>query len=235
MKAGHRVVSEQEWLRARREFLQREKEFTRARDELNAARRALPWVKVAKSYSFEGPEGETGLDGLFGDCSQLLLYHFMFHPDWDSACKSCSFWADNYNGFHRHLLRRDVRLVAVSRAPLAKLQAFAGRMGWHFPWYSSLGSDFNYDYRVSFTEEQIASGSVDYNFGDNSFTPREAPGLSVFYRDENDDIFRTYSCYSRGLDMLNGAYHHLDLVPKGRDEDGLPFTMAWLDFQDNYL
>lgn len=200
MATNHPVVSEEEWLRARREFLQREKEFTRARDEHNAARRALPWLKIDKDYRFEGPGGAVGLGELFEGRSQLLLYHFMFHPDWDNACKSCSFWADGYNGFFRHLAQRDVTLVVVSRAPLAKLQAFAGRAGWRFPWYSSEGSDFNYDFRVSFSEEQIATGTVNYNFRDNSFTPQEAPGLSVFYR----------------------------------DEEGLPFSMAWLDFQHNY-
>jgi predicted dithiol-disulfide oxidoreductase (DUF899 family) len=171
---------------------------------------------------------------LFGECSQLVLYHFMFHPDWEEACKSCSFWADGYNGFYRHLAQRDVQLAVVSRAPLAKLQNFAGRMGWGFPWYSSEGSDFNHDYRVSFTDEQIASGSVDYNFCDSGFTPQEAPGLSVFCRPGDGHVYRTYSCYARGLDMLNGAYHHLDLVPRGRNEEGLPYSMAWLDFQDSY-
>ncbi len=234
MEPEHNVVPEREWLEARCAFLDKEKAFTRARDELNAARRELPWVQVEKDYRFVGPAGECGLAGLFGSHSQLILYHFMFHPDWEQACKSCSFWADGYNGFFRHLEQRDVALAAVSRAPIDKLQTFARRMGWHFPWYSSEGSDFNYDFRVSFTEEEIASGSVDYNFRETSFTPQEAPGLSVFFRDEDDVIYRTYSCYSRGLDMLNGAYHHLDLVPKGRDEAALPFTMAWLDFQDTY-
>ena len=234
MSVDHAVVSEQEWLRARREFLAREKEFTRARDEFSEARRALPWVLVEKDYTFSGAEGELNLSGLFGACSQLLVYHFMFHPDWNEACKSCSFWADSYNAFHRHLLQRDVRLVAVSRAPREKLASFAERMDWIFPWYSSEGTDFNYDFNVSFTEAERASGSVDYNFGPSSFIPEEAPGLSVFYRDEAGVVYRTYSCYSRGLDMLNGAYHHLDLVPHGRAEEGLPFPMAWLNFQDSY-
>ena len=231
---NHRVVSEAEWLESRREFLEREKAFTRAREELNQARRELPWLRVEKAYRFEGPQGELGLDDLFAGCSQLIVYHFMFHPDWEQACKSCSFWADNYNAFFRHLRQRDVELVAVSRAPLNKLADFADRAGWQFPWYSSVNSDFNYDFGVSFTDEQIATGTVDYNFGPSSFTPLEAPGLSVFYRDEDGALYRTYSCYSRGLDMLNGAYHHLDLVPRGRDEAGLAFPMAWLDFQDQY-
>ncbi len=234
MDLKHETVDEAAWLAARREFLEKEKDFTRARDELNATRRELPWMEVDKDYRFQGPGGECGLAGLFGDCSQLLLYHFMFHPDWEQACKSCSFWADGYNGFFRHLAQRDVALAVVSRAPLDKLQAFAGRMGWQFPWYSSAGSDFNYDFKVSFTEEEIATGTVDYNFRQSSFTPAEAPGLSVFYRDGEANVYRTYSCYARGLDMLNAAYHHLDLVPRGRDEVGLPFSMAWLDFQDSY-
>jgi predicted dithiol-disulfide oxidoreductase (DUF899 family) len=227
-------VDSETWLAARRELLEREKEFTSLRDELSAARRRLPWQAVEKEYCFQGRAGEVALHDLFNGRSQLLLYHFMFHPDWDEACKSCSFWADSYNAYYRHLNQRDVTLVAVSRAPLAKLQAFALRMGWHFPWYSSEGSDFNYDFGVSFTDEQIASGRVDYNFQMTEFTPQEAPGISVFYRDDENQVFRTYSCYARGLDMLNGAYHHLDLMPKGRDETELPYSMAWLNFQDSY-
>jgi predicted dithiol-disulfide oxidoreductase (DUF899 family) len=234
MATNHAVVSEQQWLAARRDFLDKEKAFTRARDELNAARRDLPWVQIDKDYRFRGVGGEISLADLFAGCSQLLVYHFMFHPDWEQACKSCSFWADGYNGYFRHLAQRDVSLVAVSRAPLEKLQAFAQRAGWEFPWFSSQNSEFNYDFRVSFTDEEIASGSVDYNFGPSSFTPTEAPGLSVFCRDPDGSIYRTYSCYSRGLDMLNGAYHHLDLVPRGRDEGSFPHPMAWLNFQDAY-
>jgi predicted dithiol-disulfide oxidoreductase (DUF899 family) len=230
----HQIVDETRWLEARRALLEREKEFTRLRDELNEERRKLPWVRITQDYRFTGATGEVSLDELFGGCSQLMVYHFMFHPDWDNACKSCSFWADGYNGFFRHLAQRDVQLVAVSRAPWAKLEAFAGRMGWQFPWYSSEISSFNHDYNVSFTPEEIASGSVHYNFRDTNFTPAEAPGLSVFTRNEVGEVFRTYSCYARGLDMLNGAYHHLDLVPAGRDEAGLPFSMAWVNFQDSY-
>ncbi len=229
-----KIVDSETWLAARRELLSREKEFTNLRDELSAARRRLPWQLVEKEYRFQGDAGDISLQELFDGRSQLLLYHFMFHPDWDEACKSCSFWADSYNAFYRHLNQRDVTLVAVSRAPVEKLQAFAGRVGWRFPWYSSYGSDFNYDFRVSFTDEQIATGSVDYNFRMTEFTSKEAPGISVFYRDDDNQVYRTYSCYSRGLDMLNGAYHHLDLVPKGRDETELSFSMAWLNFQDNY-
>ena len=232
--AEHMVVGADEWLAARVDLLTREKEFTRLRDELNATRREMPWTRVDKDYRFQGAQGEVGLVDLFAGRSQLLLYHFMFHPDWEEACKSCSFWADGYNAILPHLAQRDVTLVAVSRAPLEKLQAFAARMDWHFPWYSSAGSDFNYDFKVSFNDEEIASGRVNYNFRESEFTPQEAPGLSVFVRGEEDQVYRSYSCYARGLDMLNPAYQHLDLVPKGRDEEGLPFSMAWVGFHDSY-
>ena len=230
----HKVVAGEEWLAARLKLLAQEKEFTRLRDELTASRQELPWQKVEKDYCFQGSNGEVALADLFDGRSQLLLYHFMFHPDWQEACKSCSFWADGYNAITPHLAQRDVTLVAVSRAPLPKLQAFAARMGWNFPWYSSYGSDFNYDYQVSFTDEDIASGHVNYNFRETEFTPQEAPGLSVFMRDENGQVYRSYSCYARGLDMLNPAYHHLDLVPRGRNEGELPFTMAWVRLHDSY-
>lgn len=228
------VVDSETWLAARRELLSREKEFTRLRDALSESRRRMPWQLIDQDYVFQGPDGDLALADMFEGRSQLIVYHFMFHPDWNDACKSCSFWADSYNSFYKHLNQRDVSLAAVSRAPLEKLQGFASRMGWHFPWYSSLGSEFNYDFRVSFTEEQIVSGSVDYNFRDSKFGSSEAPGLSVFFRDEGGQIYRTYSCYARGLDMLNGAYHHLDLVPRGRDEADLPHSMAWLNHQDSY-
>lgn len=232
--AEHTVVGADEWLAARLELLQREKEFTRLRDELSASRRELPWVRVDKDYRFQGPVGEAGLAGLFAGRSQLMVYHFMFHPDWEEGCRSCSFWADGYNGFYQHLAQRDVTLVAVSRASLATLGTFARRMGWDFPWYSSLDSDFNYDFGVSFTDDEIASGTVHYNFRDTNFTPQEAPGLSVFCRDEDGQVYRSYSCYARGLDMLNAAYHHLDLVPGGRGEEDLPFSMAWVRLHDEY-
>jgi predicted dithiol-disulfide oxidoreductase (DUF899 family) len=228
-----KIVSREEWLAARKALLAREKEFTRARDALSAERRALPWVKVEKTYMFDGPDGRESLSGLFAGRSQLLAYHFMYGPGWEEGCKSCSFWADNYNGIDIHLAHRDVTLVAASRAPLAALEAYKKRMGWSFKWVSSLGSDFNADYHVSFTPEQQA-GPVDYNYEMRTFPSEEAPGVSVFAKDEAGAVYHTYSTYARGLDMLNGAYHLLDLVPKGRDEQNLPYGMAWLRHRDRY-
>ena len=229
--AGARVVPLAEWLDARKALLAHEKEFTRARDSLSAARRALPWVKVEKDYAFDGPKGRVPFGELFGGCGQLIVYHFMFHPDWTEGCKSCSFWADNYNGVAVHLNHRDTGLVAVSRAPYAKLAAYEARMGWSFPWYSSQDSDFNYDFGVSFRK---GSAGQNYNFGTAAFGGEEAPGVSVFARDSAGSIFHTYSTYARGLDMLNGAYHLLDLTPKGRDEDALDYPMAWVRRHDQY-
>jgi predicted dithiol-disulfide oxidoreductase (DUF899 family) len=229
-----KVVSEEDWLTARREHLAKEKEFTRLRDQLSKERRELPWVKVEKEYLFESQNGKQSLAELFEGNSQLIVYHFMFGPDWDEGCPSCSFWADNYSGIVIHLNHRDINLVAVSRAPLEKLDAYKKRMGWSFNWVSSYGNDFNWDYHVSFTPEEMKRGEVFYNFGVTSFPSDEGPGISVFYKNEKDEIFHTYSCYQRGLDMLNGAYHLMDLVPKGRDEDDLPFTMAWVRRHDQY-
>ena len=231
---SHAVVSREEWSAARKEFLAKEKEFTRLRDQLSQQRRELPWVKVEQAYAFDGPNGPESLADLFGGKSQLLIYHFMFGPDWEEGCKSCSFWADNYNGVSIHLAHRDVSLVAISRAPLDKLAAYKKRMGWDFKWVSSLGNEFNRDYHVSFTPEEMEKGDVYYNYRINKFPSDEAPGISIFYKDENGDIFHTYSCYSRGLDMMNGAYHYLDLVPKGRDETGLSYSMEWLYRHDQY-
>ncbi|MFN8062443.1 MAG: thioredoxin family protein [Vicinamibacterales bacterium] len=230
----HRIVSAEEWRNARRELLAKEKAFTQLRDELSRARRDLPWERVEKSYAFEGPRGTVALGDLFDGRHQLIVYHFMFDPAWETGCKSCSFWADNFNGITAHLRQRDTSLVAVSRAPLGTLQRFAERMGWSFPWFSSAGSDFNVDYHVSFTPDQLASGTVSYNYDARKAGPAELPGISVFYREDDGRLFHTYSCYARGLDMLNGAYHYLDLTPKGRDENGLPYTMAWLKLHDEY-
>jgi predicted dithiol-disulfide oxidoreductase (DUF899 family) len=232
--AKHAVVSEEKWLAARREHLAAEKEFTRARDRLSEARRALPWVKVGKAYSFRGPKGTQSLANLFEGRSQLIVYHFMFAPEWNEGCKSCSFWMDNFDGIISHLNQRDVRFVAVSRAPLEKLEAFKQRMGWQFKWVSSLDSDFNYDYRVSFTETEKAAGEVQYNYGRRKFFSSEGPGISVFRKDDDGTIYHTYSCYARGLDILNGAYNLLDLVSKGRDEETQPYTMAWVRLRDKY-
>ncbi|HUN49852.1 MAG TPA: thioredoxin family protein [Candidatus Sulfotelmatobacter sp.] len=230
----HQVVSAGEWLEARKALLAREKEFTRLRDELSRARRALPWVRVEKEYVFAGPHGSLTLADLFAGRRQLIVYHFMFGPDWEAGCKSCSFWADNYNGITVHLRQRDANLVVVSRAPVARLEAFRKRMGWSFPWVSSLGSDFNFDYQASFTAEAMAKGEVYYNYTRSEFPAEEAPGVSVFIKDDAGTIHHTYSCYARGLDMLNGAYHHLDLLPKGRDEENLPYHMDWVKLHDLY-
>jgi predicted dithiol-disulfide oxidoreductase (DUF899 family) len=228
------VVSREDWLAARKRHLAREKEFTRLRDELSRERRQLPWVKVEERYAFDTPAGKRTLSELFEGRSQLVVYHFMFGPDWEQACKSCSFWADNFNGVVVHLNHRDVTLVAASRAPLDKIEAFRKRMGWSFKWVSSFGDEFNNDFHVSFASEELAKGEVYYNYGMTKFPSDEAPGISVFYKDGDGQVFHTYSCYARGLDMLNGAYHYLDLVPKGRDEEELPFTMSWLRHHDRY-
>ena len=215
MEAEHRVVSHEEWLASRKRHLEREKAFTRLRDELSRERRELPWEKVEKDYRFATIAGERSLTQLFEGRRQLIVYHFMYGPDWSEGCKSCSFWADNFNGIDIHLAHRDLALVAVSRAPLAKIEAFKRRMGWTFRWVSSFGSDFNRDFGVSFTPEE-SQGEVDYNYTRQKFPADEAPGMSLFFRDGDGTVFHTYSCYARGLDMLNGAYHILDLAPKGK-------------------
>lgn len=229
-----RIVSPEDWIAARKEHLLKEKEFTRLRDRLSAERRALPWVRVDKEYVFDAPGGKESLSELFAGRSQLIVYHFMFHPDWNDGCKSCSFMADNFNGIVVHLQQRDVTLLAVSKAPLAKLEAFRQRMGWGFKWVSSFGNDFNQDFHVSFTSAEISTGDVYYNYGMRKFPVEEAPGISIFFKDTAGEVFHTYSCYGRGLDMMIGAYHYLDLAPKGRDEEGLPYTMAWLQLHDRY-
>jgi predicted dithiol-disulfide oxidoreductase (DUF899 family) len=230
----HRIVSRQEWIEARKALLAHEKEFTRARERLNEERRALPWVSVDKPYLFDSPEGMQTLADLFRGKSQLVVQHFMFGPDWNEGCKSCSFWADGFERMIPHLAARDTTLIAISRAPLSKLLAFKQRMGWTFDWVSSEGSDFNYDYAVSFTPDEIKSGAKVYNFGTSGFSVEEAPGISVFYRNEAGEIFHTYSCFARGLDMMNAAYHYLDLTPLGRHEEGLPYPMDWLRLRDRY-
>lgn len=230
---NHRIVSQTEWLGARKQLLTQEKEFTRLRDQLSQQRRELPWVKVEKLYVFDTPQGQETLADLFAGRSQLIIYHFMFGPEDEEACKSCSFWADNFNGIIPHLNQRDVTLLAVSRAPLEKLQAFHRRMGWNFKWVSSFHSDFNFDYDVSFPST-ATPGQYSYNYAPTESTGGESPGLSVFYKNASGEVFHTYSSYARGLDMVNVAYHYLDLTPKGRDEDNLAWPMAWLDFHDRY-
>jgi len=231
----NRIVSRDEWLAAREQHLSREKELTRLRDQLSAERRELPWVKVDKRYVFDGPDGRQTLADLFAGRSQLVVYHFMFGPGWAEGCPSCSWAADGFDANLVHLNARDVSFVAVSRAPLAQIQAFQKRMGWRFPWVSSHDTDFNRDYHVSFTPEEMAKGDAYYNFANNGFPSEEAPGVSVFYKDEKGDVFHTYSTYARGGEPMLAAYFFLDLVPKGRDEARLPFTMAWVRHHDRYV
>jgi predicted dithiol-disulfide oxidoreductase (DUF899 family) len=230
----HTIVSRDQWLEARRMLLAREKEFTRLRDELSRERRALPWVRIDKPYVFDGATGRQTLADLFENKRQLIVFHFMFGPDWDAGCKSCSFWADGFNGILAHLAQRDVAFAAISRAPLTRLQAFAKRLGWNFRWLSSAGSDFNFDFNVSFSAEALAAGKVTYNYAERETSMSDLPGISVFWRDDSGALFHTYSCFARGLDMMNPAYQYLDLVPKGRDEDGLPYPMAWVRHRDLY-
>lgn len=231
---SRRVVSRDQWIEERKVLLAKEKEFTRLRDQLSRERRELPWVRVDKEYVFDGANGKQTLSELFEGRRQLIVYHLMFDPSWEEACSRCSFWADNFNGVQVHLNQRDVNIVAISRAPFAKLAAFRQRMGWSFNWVSSLGNDFNHDYHVSFAANQLGQSEVIYNYRPVKNSMSERPGISVFYRDPQGTIFHTYSCYARGLDMLNVAYHYLDLTPKGRDEEGLPFPMSWVRYHDAY-
>lgn len=226
----HKVVSNAEWLEASKTLLAKEKELTRLRDELSRQRRELPWEKVDKKYIFDGPKGKETLADLFDGRSQLVIYHFMFGPEWEAGCPSCSLVADNLDQNVVHLAQRDVTLVAAS---LSKIEPFKKRMGWGFKWVSAYRSDFNYDYRVSFTKEEMARGKY-YNFGTSGHPSEEAPGISVFYQEEDGGIFHTYSSYARGVESLLGVYSALDLVPKGRDEDALSFPMAWVRHHDRY-
>lgn len=232
MVEQHQVVAREQWLTARRALLAKEKEFTRLRDALSQQRRDLPWVKVEKPYAFDGPNGRETLPQLFGPRHQLIVYHFMFNPADDQGCKHCSFWADHYDGMGVHLNHRDVTFVAVSRAPLAKLQAFQQRMGWRFRWVSSAPSDFNYDYHVSFTPEALEREAAVYNYSSDGPGMPDREGASVFYKDPQGTVFHTYSTYARGIDMLNGTYNFLDLTPKGRDEGDSP--QSWVRYHDRY-
>ncbi len=227
------VVTKNEWLKARLALLDAEKELTRKRDEVARRRRELPWERVAKSYIFEGPNGPRTLADLFAARSQLVIYHFMLGPTWEEGCKSCSFLADHFDATQIHLAHRDVTFVAVSRAPLPRIAEFQQRMGWRFPWFSAFGTSFQRDYGVHFTKEELA-GEIDYNYGKTRFGAEEAPGLSVFSKDASGQVFHTYSTYGRGLDPLIGTYQFLDLVPKGRDEEGLAFSMSWVRHHDKY-
>jgi predicted dithiol-disulfide oxidoreductase (DUF899 family) len=234
MSDGHKVVSKDEWLRARAQLLAREKEFTRVRDQLAQQRRDLPWERVEKEYIFEGASGKESLAQLFEGRSQLIVYHFMFDPNWEAGCKHCSFWADNFERNVIHLKHRDVTLVAVSRAPLEKIEAFKKRMGWTFKWVSSNRNDFNYDYYVSYRPEDLEKGEVYRNYRQTKSSMTEVAGISVFFKEPSGAVFHTYSCYERGLDMMNASYHMLDLVPKGRDEKNLSFPQAWVQYRDKY-
>jgi predicted dithiol-disulfide oxidoreductase (DUF899 family) len=229
----HKVVTQEEWLTARKRLLAREKRFSKARDQLNRERRALPWVKVVKDYVFNSPNGKVTLADLFDGKSQLVVYHFMFGPDWEEGCPHCSFWADHYDGVHHHLGQRDTTLVVVSRAPLKKIQAFKKRMGWRFRWVSSSQTDFNFDYHVSFTPDQIRSGKLFYNYATLEMDMDEREGVSAFYRDGNGQVYHTYSSYARGIDLLNTTYNFLDLTAKGRDENPEQ-TQDWVRHHDCY-
>ena len=231
---NHPVVSSERWLAERRTLLAREKELTRLHDQVARERRALPWVRVEKSYVFESLQGPRALADLFEGRRQLLVQHFMFAPGWEQGCKSCSYMADHNDGANPHLAQRDVTLLAVSRAPLADIERFRQRMGWRFTWVSSHGNDFNHDFHVSFAPQERVDGKVDYNFGMVAFPQEEAPGISVFYKDDAGNVFHTYSRYGRGVEVMMGAYHLLDLTPKGRDEDKLSSTMEWVRHHDRY-
>jgi predicted dithiol-disulfide oxidoreductase (DUF899 family) len=231
----HKVVSHDEWIAARKAYLAEEKAFTRARDELSRKRRALPWERVEKNYMFDTRDGKQSLADLFAGKGQLIIYHFMLGPDWEAGCPSCSFLADHFDGAVIHLAQRDVSFVVVSRAPLPQIEAFKRRMGWRFKWVSSFGNDFNYDYQVSMTPQEKAGGKVMYNYQIiESFPSEERPGASVFHKNAAGEVFHTYSTYGRGLDMFIGTYHFLDLAPKGRDEDELEWSMAWVRHHDRY-
>ena len=232
--ADHEVVDRSSWLDAHRAHLAEEKAFTRQREKMAAARRALPWLELTDPYVFDTPDGETDLRGLFGDKRQLIVYHFMYGPDWgDEGCPSCSFWADNYNGTPIHLAQRDTAFTAISRATLEQIDGYKKRMGWDFPWVSSGRCDFNHDLGVSATPGEVDAGATVYNFDTAAPMSDESPGVSVFARDD-DRIFLTYQVFARGLDLLNGTYHLLDLTPKGRDEEILPWPMAWVQRHDTY-
>jgi len=228
------IATREHWLAARRQLLEREKALTRQKDALAAERRALPWVRIDKDYVFQSEEGDVGFADLFGDCSQLVVYHFMYGPTWDAGCVSCSFWADTFNGIGAHLRQRDTAFVAISRAPIETLAAFKNRMGWSFPWVSSLQNSFNADFHVSFGSDHNPDDPVYYNYAETHYPLDEAHGTSVFARDENGALYHTYSTYGRGLDAANAAYVYLDLTPKGRDEAAEGNPMAWVRHHDQY-
>ena len=229
-----KIVSQEQWVEARKALLAREKQLTRMHDELARERRQLPWLRVEKNYTFDALQGKVSLADLFGGHSQLFVYHFMFGPDWKEGCPSCSYVCDHLDGAVPHLAARDVSLMMISRAPLPRIEAFKKRMGWRFPWISSHSNDFNHDYGIYFTPQEMAKGEVYYNYKMQKFPGQEAPGASVFYKDEGGKIYHTNSIYGRGLDQFVTTYTLLDLVPKGRDEDNLPFSMSWVRHHDKY-
>jgi predicted dithiol-disulfide oxidoreductase (DUF899 family) len=233
MRPNHEIVSQEEWLAARKALLTLEKEETKLRDKVRAERLTLPWVKVEKDYTFETPEGRKTLAELFDGRSQLIVYHFMYGPDWDAGCPGCSFMADHIDGMLPHLNNHDVTMIAVARAPLEKLEAYRKRMGWEFPWVSSFGSDFNFDYHVSFTKEELARGKVMYNFRETDAADAhdELPGLSAFFKDEDGIVYHTYSDYARGGEEALGTLMILDRAPKGRNETG---TLSFVKRKDEY-
>jgi len=232
--ASPRIVTAPQWLAARRALLREEKQFTRLQDRINRRRRALPWVRIEKDYVFRSPRGRVTLADLFAGRSQLIVQHFMLGPGWEEGCKSCSFMMDHFAPTVPHLAARDTAFAAVSRAPLAEIRPFQRRMGWKVTWVSSHGSDFNFDFGVSFTPEEVASGRVRYNYGFRPFPHEEAPGVSVFARDDAGAVYHTYSTFGRGVELIMSTYRLLDVVPKGRDEAGLDYGMEWVRHHDRY-
>jgi predicted dithiol-disulfide oxidoreductase (DUF899 family) len=230
---NRKVVSQNEWLAARKKFLVEEKKFSKLRDKLNLQRRKLPWVKIEKGYVFDGPTGKVTLADLFGGKCQLIIYHFMFGPGWKEGCPHCSFWADHYDSANIHIGQRDTAFAVISRAPLAEIAPFKKRMGWRFNWVSSFNTDFNFDFNVSFTPNQIKSGVLPYNYGKVKMKIDELQGVSAFYRDKNGDIYHTYSSYARGIDLMNTTYNFLDLTAKGRDEKP-GAAQNWVRYHDQY-
>jgi len=232
--ANHPVVSPERWVTERKALLDKEKELTRLRDEIARRRRALPWERVTRDYVFDTPDGPRALADLFAGRRQLVVQHFMLGPGWEAGCQSCSFMADHVDGALPHLAQRDTTFVAVSRAPLPEIERFKQRMGWKFPWVSANRNDFNVDFQVSFRPEDRTDGQVEYNYHRTAFPQDEAPGISVFWKDDAGQVFHTYSTYGRGVELMMGTYELLDITPKGRDEDDLEFTMAWVRHHDRY-
>jgi predicted dithiol-disulfide oxidoreductase (DUF899 family) len=230
----HPLVTKETWLAARKNLLAREKELTQLQDQIARERRELPWVRIDKNYVFDTPQGPRTLADLFEGRNQLFVQHFMFAPGWEQGCKSCSYMADHNDGANIHLAQRDVTLIAISRAPLADIERFRQRMGWQFGWVSSHGTEFNHDFGVNFTQDEMSSGKVDYNYVRQPFPHEEAPGISIFYRDAAGEIFHTYSSFGRGVEVMMHTYNLLDLTPKGRDEDALAYTMEWVRHHDRY-